>query len=206
MEPAPCSTLAAPCALLSAFCFLLSAFPQAGDPTVLGWATFALYLIASVCSLRASIIRRPFDHADSDPEQARVWRVLAVMLLLLGLNKELDLQTALTKLGRQLALAEDLYASRRVIQIIFLVSLLLVLGLVAGKFFKTLQKFARTHPLAGTGGALVATYVVIRAASIEHVDQLLGFDLEDVWALGLVELLGTILVIAGAIQTKKLKS
>ena len=50
-----------------------------------------------------------------------LWFGLSILLLVLGINKQLDLQTLLTALGREIAQENGLYESRREIQLIFVI-------------------------------------------------------------------------------------
>ena len=58
-----------------------------------------------------------------------LWNALAVGLLLLGINKQLDLQTALTELGKILAARQGWYEHRQRVQIDFIIGVVLVGGL-----------------------------------------------------------------------------
>ena len=63
--------------------------PGIGDPTVLGWATVAAYGVGMVfCVLAARRSRR-----NVGDRVAPLWWFLAAMMLVLGINKQLDLQT-----------------------------------------------------------------------------------------------------------------
>src|SRR5688500_4566551 len=85
--------------------------PGIGDPTVGGWATVALYAIAAVVCFRVG--RR---HRRLPRPELFLYRLLALGLVALGLNKQLDLQTAFTELGRMAAVEYGWYADRRRIQ------------------------------------------------------------------------------------------
>ena len=106
-----------------------------GDPTPAGWLTVGVYALAAALSWRAS--RRASAEADIDPSagrEASFWRLLALGLLLLGINKQLDLQTLFTEVARQLAHAQGWYEERRRYQRIFIagIGLLGVLSAALG--------------------------------------------------------------------------
>jgi len=61
-------------------------------------------------------------------------------------------------------------------------------------------RFGRQLPLAAGGCALVCAYIVIRAASIDHIDQMQGFDLEQIPFLWLLEASGLMLIIVQALR------
>ena len=178
-----------------------------GHLTTLGWTTFALYLIAALLSFRAAASVRSHSsavHSQQSSETGRVWVWLGGVLAVLGLNKPLDLQTRLIKLGRQIADAENLSAYRRKLHAIFFLGFALVVItlflVVMLRFPAKAGSFARQLPLAAGGCALVCAYIVIRAASITNVDLMLGFDLERIPFLWLLEAGGLLLIIVQALR------
>jgi len=58
-----------------------------GDPTIWGWLTVVVYLLA----VARCIVKAKLDHAAGSPYQ--FWLYLGLFLLLLSINKQLDLQT-----------------------------------------------------------------------------------------------------------------
>ena len=112
-----------------------------------------------------------------DTRERRVWLLLSVLLLALAINKQLDLQSALTEIGRILARRQHWYAQRQKVQII-VVGILVTAAIVV---LLTLLVWARRLPgptlLALVGIALVIGYVLIRAASFHHIDRFIGLTL-----------------------------
>jgi uncharacterized membrane protein YqjE len=151
--------------------------PGIGDPTIGGWVTVVLYVLACVSCWWTSHTLRSTPEAG---EERNTWLAIATLFAFLGINKQLDLQTALTEMGRVLAYSEDWYAQRRQVQVAFIIG-------VAGLCLVTillLLVWARRSPyqtwLALTGSCLVIGYVLIRAASFHHIDRfidrrILGF-------------------------------
>lgn len=138
--------------------------PRIGDPSVLGWLTVLAYFGSSLLCLRA---------AHHDASASGLWRILAVALAVLGLNKQLDLQTLFTEIARELARADGWYDQRRQIQQIFVVvigSAALVMSIGAYVWLKGRSRAIR---VAFTGFFLLATFVFVRAASFHHVDRFL---------------------------------
>jgi len=144
--------------------------PGIGDPTVAGWLTVVLYLITSVSCW---ILARKLGSARTDRER-RAWRSISVLFFFLGINKQLDLQTALTEAGRILAHYQGWYEQRQLIQLAF-IALIAVICLISAI---TLLIWMWDAPistwLALTGTTLVIGYVLIRAASFHHVDRFIG--------------------------------
>ena len=81
----------------------------AGDPTILGWTTFAFYLVVAFLCFRNKT--RKLEASDSRPANS-AWGWHALAYLLLGLNKQLDLQTSINALGRQLTGTIGWYGNR----------------------------------------------------------------------------------------------
>jgi hypothetical protein len=92
--------------------------PGIGDPTIGGWVTVALYLLASgSCWISAQ--KLGLEDIPRSNER-RVWRVISVLFLALGINKQLDLQTALTEAGRVVAQYQGWYEQRQFVQLVFI--------------------------------------------------------------------------------------
>lgn len=170
--------------------------PGIGDPSVAGWlATFAYFATALGCWQAALRIRPAYRKLPALHREWRLWRVLSALLAALGLNKQLDLQSALTELGRILAESGGWYAERRGVQLAFVAALAaLALGATAGAAWAT----RRTTPPAriaviGTGALLA--FVVIRALSFHHFDRLISQSWLGLRASSLLELAGIAVIL-----------
>jgi hypothetical protein len=135
------------------------------------------------------------------PEAVRMsalWGALAIGLLLLGINKQLDLQTALTEIGRIMAAKQGWYERRQRVQIDFIIGVVLVgLWLVRSVFLLAGQNLPRLG-VALMGIVFLCCFVAIRASSFHHVDHLLGADLGGLKINWIMELGGIALVGFGA--------
>ena len=110
-------------------CILARWQPVIGDPSWQGWATVLVYLATAALAFLAS--RAAFPQPTA--RQERVFWVLVLLLLTgLAVNKQLDLQSALTAAGRCLARAQGWYGQRRLVQMGFLLGLALLATAVAG--------------------------------------------------------------------------
>ena len=146
--------------------------PGIGDPTIGGWVTVALYLMASG-SCWISARKLGLEDIPRSNER-RAWRAISVLFLALGINKQLDLQTALTEAGRVLAHYQGWFEQRQFVQLAF-IALVAIICLIAAI---TLLLWTRSAPiptrLALIGTTMVLGFVLIRAASFHHVDQFIG--------------------------------
>jgi len=101
------------------------------------------------------------------------WFVLGGLLVALGINKQLDLQSDLTSVGRSVARSGGWYEYRRVVQAVFvLVFAIAAVGAVAGAAW-FLRDLWKRYRLAFIGIIYLCAFVIIRAASFHHVDQAL---------------------------------
>lgn len=158
--------------------------PGIGDPTALGWFTVAFYFLTSMLAFATAY---KYRHLKND---FRFWGILAVFLLLLGINKQLDLQSLLTAIGRLVAKEQGWYKERRPVQLAFIVILftlaLTSIVLLWWMLGQELRKFM--FPI--TGFLLLVTFIIIRAASFHHVDRLLRSGPSGVGLKWIIELSG----------------
>ena len=148
--------------------------PAIGDPTLMGWVTVVAYGAAALLAFKsASALRRDSARSSSEGGLSRFWAMLALFLLLLGINKQLDLQTLFTQLARDLALAQGWYEERRRYQLTFIGAVVVagVLGTIGLAF--ALRRIAARIWLALVGIGFLVSFVLVRAASFHHVDLLL---------------------------------
>jgi hypothetical protein len=168
--------------------------PGIGDPTVMGWLTVALYALGAwncfrVVTRHSNLLR---------PGESRLWWILFYGLLALGINKQLDLQSALTEIGRILAEQQDWYDKRHEVQKVFIYSI------TAFAAFSTfLMAFlARKAPIATrialTGCICLISFVVIRAASFHHFDIFIDRAIFGLKMNSILEMGGICIIIAGA--------
>ena len=135
-----------------------------GDHTVFGWATVFLYFLASICTGYLAKL------AKTNKENGFFWLGLTILLIFLGLNKQLDLQTNLTQWLRAISKAHGWYEQRRGLQLVFisLMGLAIPLLLISLRVF--LNNSWRRYKLTWIGIVLLLVFVSVRAASFHHVD------------------------------------
>ena len=130
-----------------------------------------LYLLAAgSCWITA----RELVLEDIASNERRAWWAISALFLALGINKQLDLQSALTETGRVLAHYQGWFEQRQLVQLAF-IALVAIICLIAAI---TLLLWTRSAPtptrLALIGTSMVLGFVLIRAASFHHVDQFIG--------------------------------
>jgi hypothetical protein len=176
--------------------------PGIGDPTLLGWLTVVIYAITALLCARVSVASR---RAPSRAGFPGVWMLYALILILLGLNKQLDLQTLVIEAGRQLALSEGWYEKRRAVQMAFTLILGIGMLIMLGMLVRRNRGFMTRHPWAALGTFLLVSYVLVRASVFDHLGSYRGIDLDRLRWTNALEL-GGIACIAVAATRENAKS
>jgi hypothetical protein len=148
--------------------------PGIGDPTIVGWVTVALYAVAAVLCWRAARgCKKPQPKRTIRPLETILWRFLSIALWFLCINKQLDLQTAFTEIGRLIALRDGWYEERYVYQKMFIEGLVLGGAFCACLLLVITWKMSRSIKLATFGLCMLGVFILVRASSFHHVDQFL---------------------------------
>ena len=137
-----------------------------GDPTFAGWLIFFVYL-AVVYRCYLQYVKVKFGFLDHN-----FWLVIGLFLLLLCINKQLDLQTVFEASMKELAQSHGWYAQRKMMQVTFvaLLSISLLTGLVVLR--SVLAKACRQHKAVCLGVLLLCVFIVLRAAAFNHLSFL----------------------------------
>ncbi|WP_223191390.1 hypothetical protein [Paracoccus thiocyanatus] len=166
--------------------------PRIGDPEITGWLTVLAYAIC--CALAVAVLRRrPAGAARG------LWLAIAALTAFLALNKQLDLQTALTATGRCMARAQGWYDSRYLVQLAFIAGLLLGVVLALAWTARALRGHMRRNGLALLGLAVLCGFVLVRAVGFHHVDRLISADFANIRYNFWFENAGLLLIAANAL-------
>ncbi len=179
-------------------CAFLRWRPGIGDPSAMGWATVAFYFAAA--GLAGVVVARSAGFPARTRRAERLfWIALCALLIALGVNKQLDLQSLLTAIGRCSAQAGGWYAERRQAQALFIAGLLGVCLAVAAALVILLRDTLRRQAPALVGVALLLSFVMVRAVGFHHVDAFISWRIGG-WRMNWVlEIGGIALVAAGAL-------
>jgi hypothetical protein len=178
--------------------------PQIGDPTLAGWFTVFSYFLASFLAHRVyqnspKLVGIPHN------KQCLFWLLICLVSFLMGINKQLDLQSLLTAVGKYFAHKQGWYDNRKIVQGFF-ITMIFVLGVYlinwAARFFKDILRY---NWLAFAGMIFLILFILIRASSFHHMDKLIGthfFGLKLNW---LMELTGIYCITINALWILKPK-
>lgn len=168
------------------------------DPTGLAWFVVASYLVGAVATFLAG--------RSTNGRDARFWYAAALLLVLLGINKELDLQSLLTDSARSLAREAGWYEQRRQFQALFLVALAIGGAAAAVLLGLWLRRSPRAVKVAAAGIVILLTFVFMRAASFHHLDEWVtvnvGFMRSGWW----LELAGIAVIALAAVAFRRQQS
>ena len=176
--------------------------PGIGDPDLISWLIVILYTLGAwqcyrVTTMQTSVLRK---------RERTIWWILAFGLLALGINKQLDLQTALVENGRIYAAQQGWFEKRRQVQMFFTYGLAAFSTFFIIALFRLARKAAPATFMALAGATCLLSFVAIRAAGFNHVNLHLHYDIFGLKMKWIVEIIGISIIIAGARQQLKLQA
>jgi hypothetical protein len=120
---------------------------------------------------------RRLRRAEASSREIWMWLLLAALLAVLGVNKQFDLQTAFTELGRIIAHHQGWYESRRIVQkiVILVVGVVALGGVVVTSWLN--RGSSRPTRIAIAGACFIVAFVVVRATSHHRFDRILRWAL-----------------------------
>ena len=180
--------------------------PSIGDPTFLGWFTVSAYLVTALLAAKIYFTAENLFNPSILRKQKFFWLFIAVTMLFLGINKQLDLQSLLTAVGRYYAKKEGWYQDRRRIQIAFIAGFVVMSLFSSVMLIRYMTDTLKENALAILGFVFLVTFIIIRASSFHHVDELLMGRIVGVRFNWILEISGVFLIgySAFAILRKKI--
>ncbi len=179
--------------------------PSIGDPTLIGWLIFLSYLLAAVAcawALRVAFIGSRIAGEYTGPERRAAqrraayrasflfWILLAAIMVLLGINKQLDLQVLITEVGRSIAAEQGWFAQRRLVQGAVAAAVILGgLGILTALLRMTRHLLPR-HITAFVGTVLLACFLLGRSLSYHHLDVVFWQEFAGIKVRHVIEISG----------------
>lgn len=180
--------------------------PGIGDPTFVGWLTVALYAVAAVLCWRAARECRKHQPKKTSPLETTLWKFLSISLWFLCINKQLDLQTAFTEIGRIISHRDGWYGERQSYQAMFIAMLGLGGAFCAGLLLFITWKMSQSIKLAVFGLCMLGVFIVTRASSFHHIDLFLRSDVLGIKWNWILEISGIFVIALAAYQRLTFKS
>lgn len=175
--------------------------PAIGDPNVMGWLTVAAYALAAVlCFIVAGRIRTP-DGDSQARRTRRMWIGVGIFMSFLCLNKQLDLQTLLTKIGRAVAMQGGWYDNRRIVQFLFVMAIVAVGITVFVVIVRKTRSILKERKLLLFGLCFLICFIIVRASSFHHVGVFLATGIWGIRMNWVLELGGISLIALSAARS-----
>lgn len=163
--------------------------PVIGDSTFMGWFTVAAYAFAALLAMRVW-----FQQRD------RLWLLVALGMAALCVNKQLDLQSLFTDIGRVASYHLGWYEDRRTVQKWFVLGVIGGAAVFGGWFVWHRHAFWRRHMLLSFGLFFLMTFIVVRAISFHHFDVFLKDERLGVRMNWVLELGGISMIALAALR------
>jgi hypothetical protein len=170
----------------------------------MGWVTVVAYLAASLLCAYVGLCR--YSGGRESEKHRLLWRSLAVFMFLLAVNKQLDIQSLFTDIGRAISRAGGWYESRRSVQKWFVLGFALSGPAV---FVGSLWLFRAlpgdpVYLVLICGICFLSTFILVRAASFHHFERITDFTVSGVRVNWVFELSGIgMIALAGLSQLRR---
>jgi hypothetical protein len=169
--------------------------PEIGDPHYMGWFTVGSYFACALVISCAAWQSRGVDRRAS-----AFWFGLTLLMIFLGINKQLDLQTLLTEMGRQIAKAQGWMENRRAVQACFILAFGSGVVMLYAYLMKRMKDELRRYSFAMTGLFFLLSFIMIRAASFHHFDRLIDWTIFGARMNWILELSGIFLIMLAGFE------
>jgi hypothetical protein len=170
--------------------------PRNRRPQFMGWFTAVSCL---VCAVVAAFFATYLNQME-ESRDGRFWLMITVLMLFLGVNKQLDLQSLFAEVGRQISLAQGWYPNRRIVQFSFITVFTTALIGVFLWFTKRHRDLFSRYRFASFGLAFLIGFIVIRASAFHHVDEVIQYDLHGIKMNWVLALTGILLILAEGLK------
>jgi len=160
------------------------------------WAAAALYLATGYYCWR--VAREIAFHRAVALTEVLVWSVIALLFLGLAIYKVLDVQSALTHIGRMIAREQGWYANRRIVQTAIIIAIICAVVVLAATLLVLIWRLPPATRLAAGGAILLVLFGAVRAVSLHNLDELGGRTLLGLRWNWIVEIVGLSMVLLAA--------
>lgn len=179
--------------------------PTIGDPSAMGWFTVGSYYACSLVAFATAVI-----HKSGEKKSFFFWCGVGFLMVLLGINKQYDIQSLFTEMGRQIARAQGWMDQRESVQFWFIMAFGISALSAFLLFSMVMRRLVGRFRLAVSALFLLLSFIVIRAVSIHSFDMIIQFKYLGVKMNWLFELTGIYVIGAAGfkefIRAKRVKS
>lgn len=176
--------------------------PGIGDSTVGGWLTVVLYILATMSCWRTSAALAQAPRAS----EYRTWQAITVVFLALSINKLLNVEAALTEIGRILALSGGWYWRRYDVQVLLILAVTVACIVISIGLVILARRSRMLTWFALVGMTFVLGFVLIRTISFHPMDRFLARKALGLRWNGILEMAGIAVVLLSSEWRRRLKA
>lgn len=170
--------------------------PGFHDDHFIGWLITGSYF---ACAILAAMYAT-FLHQMENQRACKLWFIIAFIMILLGINKQLALQMLLAEMGRQVAHAQGWYDHRRIVQVSFIIVFATTFTALFVWSAKVYCDLFRRYIVAFCGLFFLLGFVIIRAATFHHFGEIIQYDLHGITLNWVLELTGIYMIILAEVK------
>lgn len=168
-----------------------------GDHSFFGWMTVLAYFLTSI---RLGIKTRL---AWLSKDNVIFWICFTLLIIFLGFNKQLDLQSNFTEMMRDMAKEHGWYEQRRPLQFMFVAIMAMSLPILVLLVRTSLANSWRRYKIMWLGILLLLVFIVIRAASFHHVDLIFYKSIGSLRFYQALEIVAIFIIFIGTFYENK---
>lgn len=158
------------------------------------WALYVARIGARIAKQYRKVERRKHDRTAAYRASFLFWALLTLCMVILGVNKHLDLESWLTEIGRNIALSQGWYEARSSVQRP-LVAGVAGFGLISLTVLLALtRRLLPRHVPAFVGIVVLLCFVIARSMSFHQLDDALAVEMFGIRARWLLELAGILCI------------
>ena len=165
-----------------------------GDPGFIGWFTIGSYFVCAIVALIVVLINKMGSRRSF-----LFWSMISLLMILLGVNKQIDLQSLFTEVGGQIAKAQGWMDQHRIVQFWLIIPSGTTAVVAFLSFGIIMRGLFRRFMLAFIGLFFLLS-LFFRAVSFNHFDEILGFTPSGTKIYWVLELIGIYLILSAGIR------
>jgi hypothetical protein len=170
--------------------------PSFHDDFFIGWLITGSYIVCAILAVLIASFHRHLEEKGAE----KFWHAIGLLMVLLGINKQLALQMLLNEMGRQVARAQGWYDQRRIVQFLFVAVFAMAFTATFIWFANKYRDSFRRYRLALCGLFFLLSFVIIRAATFHHIDEIIQYDIHGFTMNWMLELAGIYLIILAELR------
>lgn len=160
----------------------------------MGWLTVFSYFLTTLIAFRLYFSSQQIFPPETCSKQKKFWLITGLIMFFLGINKQLDLQSLFTAIGRYYAHRDGWYDHRRIVQLAIIINIAISMIMATLIFMFHFRVILRTNWLAMTGLSFLLLFVLMRATSFHHIDILINTYILNIRMNWVFELTGIITI------------